>query len=349
MTEAVKHTLSGKRVFVGLSGGVDSSVSAALLKRSGANVHGVFIQGWYPEGLPCTWREDRQDAMKVAAHLEIPFHTLNAEDAYRTSVIEYLLREYKAGRTPNPDIMCNRDVKFGAFYTFAKKHGADYIATGHYAQTENGKLFRSKDTAKDQSYFLWAIDQTALSHTLFPVGHLEKSETRLLARSFALPVAEKKDSQGICFLGSISVEDFLKNEFTPHAGKAVSETGEEVGAHDGAVLYTLGERVALRNATQGPWYVVAKDMERNILTVSHTSKTSVANTTLTLEDVHFFRPLTKPTKLHAQYRYHGPLVSGVYDPHTSTFTAPNLEETPASGQSLVLYDGNECVGGGIIR
>lgn len=349
MTSAVKQNLSGKRVFVGLSGGVDSSVSAALLKKQGAELHGVFIQGWYPEGMPCTWREDRQDAMKVAAHLGIPFHTLVASDAYRTSVIEYLLREYKAGRTPNPDIMCNRDVKFGAFFDFAQKHGAHFIATGHYARTSAGKLYRGKDSTKDQSYFLWAVDQKALAQTIFPLGDFNKSETRALARTLALPVAEKRDSQGICFLGSISVEDFLKKEFAPEEGKAYGEDGTEVGVHDGAVLYTLGERVTLRHAPQGPWYVVKKDITANTITVSHTVSRNISKTVIRIEQTNFFRPFKEPKTLEAQYRYHGPLVRGVYDPETYTFSSDAFPETPASGQSLVLYDGDECVGGGIIN
>src|SRR3989344_3929521 len=191
----------GKKVFVGLSGGVDSAVAAALLKNAGARVTGVFIKGWYPPGLPCTWASERRDAMRVAARLRIPFATLDASEEYRKSVIDYLLAEYRAGRTPNPDVMCNREVKFGAFYRYAMEQGADSIAMGHYLGGE-----------KDQSYFLWAVSKDILAKTLFPVGEMEKGEVRALAKHFNLPVAEKRDSQGICFLGSVSVKDFLKSE-----------------------------------------------------------------------------------------------------------------------------------------
>src|SRR3989338_10785512 len=189
--------VKGKKIFVGLSGGVDSAVSAALLGRAGAQVTGVFIKGWYPPGMPCTWAMERRDAMRVAARLQIPFLTLDASAEYKRGVIDYLVAEYKAGRTPNPDVMCNREVKFGAFYRYALANGADAIATGHYRAGE-----------KDQNYFLWAVPKDILEATIFPVGYKEKDEVRTLAKRFHLPVAEKRDSQGICFLGSVSVEDF---------------------------------------------------------------------------------------------------------------------------------------------
>src|SRR3989344_5514845 len=193
--------VAGKRVYVGLSGGVDSAVSAALLQRSGASVTGVFIKGWYPPGMPCTWAAERRDAMRVAVRLRIPFRTFDASVEYKKEVIDYLLAEYRAGRTPNPDVMCNREVKFGAFYRYAMSEGADAIAMGHYRSGE-----------KDQSYFLWAVPKDVLNATIFPVGNLEKSEVRKLAKKFNIPVAEKKDSQGVCFLGSVSVKEFLEKE-----------------------------------------------------------------------------------------------------------------------------------------
>jgi len=184
--------VKGKKIYVGLSGGVDSAVSAALLQQAGAQVTGVFIKGWYPPGMPCTWAAERRDAMLVAARLHIPFETCDARAEYKKEVIDYLLSEYRAGRTPNPDVMCNKEVKFGAFYRFAKAAGADAIAMGHYRSGE-----------KDQSYFLWAVPKDILNATLFPVGKYAKEEVRALAKQFDLPVAEKKDSQGICFLGSV--------------------------------------------------------------------------------------------------------------------------------------------------
>ncbi|NVN97440.1 hypothetical protein HXX01_04420 [Candidatus Nomurabacteria bacterium] len=220
-----------KTVFVGVSGGVDSSVAAALLKDQGYNVVGVFIRTWSPDFIECTWKDERRDAMRVCAHLDIPFLECDAEEAYKKGVADYMIEEYKKGNTPNPDVMCNRMVKFGVFWQFAKEHGADFIATGHYARVmensfreatgggvpflgtpKNGakelreKLFSMKrgiDSSKDQSYFLWTLTQDDLSHTLFPVGHLEKRDVRRLAEKYKLPTAVKKDSQGVCFLNII--------------------------------------------------------------------------------------------------------------------------------------------------
>ena len=343
--------VKGKRVFVGLSGGVDSAVCAALQKQSGASLVGVFIQGWYPPGMPCTWADDRRDAMRVAAHLGIPFHTLDASAEYKKGVIDYLLSEYALGRTPNPDIMCNRDVKFGAFYNFAKSHGADFIATGHYARAEHDtgsshkQLLRGVDASKDQSYFLWAVPQETFDATIFPLGDLEKKDVRKLAERFNLPVASKKDSQGICFLGSISVDDFLREEFHPEPGKAVDENGTEIGRHNGALLYTIGERAAISDAPPGPWYVVKKDMQANTITVSRNTHTPQHTTAIPLTTMNWFE---KPVgEVFAQYRYHGPLVRGTLHEDSFTPTQP-IDEPLASGQSLVVYDGERCMGGGII-
>lgn len=341
--------VKGKKIFVGLSGGVDSAVTAALLKDAGAQVTGVFIKGWYPPGMPCTWSADRRDAMRVAARLHIPFVTLDASEEYKKGVIEYLLSEYRAGRTPNPDIMCNREVKFGAFYEYAMREGAEYIATGHYARTKEGKLFRGVDEAKDQSYFLWAVPKEALSKTLFPLGELHKEETRKLAKKYNLPNATKRDSQGICFLGSISVEDFLRSEFGSEAGKAVDETGKDVGTHDGALLHTLGARVALTDAPPGPWYVVKKDIKENVLTVSHTQSPDNAPRDLHLVHQNWFSEIGTGEELTAQYRYHGPRMQGIFSGDKHRFhTQEVLQESVAEGQSLVLYRKEECVGGGII-
>ena len=341
---------------MGLSGGVDSAVSAALLQKAGADITGVFIKGWYPPGMPCTWADDRRDAMRVAASLRIPFYTLEASAEYKKRVIDYLLSEYAAGNTPNPDVMCNREVKFGAFYAFAKSHGADFIATGHYARTDaeveinsQTKLLRGIDDSKDQSYFLWAIGPHALRHTLFPVGELPKSEVREFAKRFKLPVAEKKDSQGICFLGSISVDDFLRQELQTENGNAVNVEGEFIGTHDGVLLYTLGTRVALLGAEAGPWYVTAKNVKTNTLTVSKEQRLVSDRKTIALRDTNWFTKPTKDKIYDAQYRYHGPIVRGSCSIETNIFTPVNpFDESIASGQSLVLYDAAECVGGGII-
>lgn len=340
--------LKGTRIFVGLSGGVDSAVTAALLKKRGASVVGVFIKGWYPPDMPCTWSEDRKDAMRVAAKLGISFVTLDASEEYKRGVIDYLLAEYRAGRTPNPDVMCNREVKFGAFFRFAEEKGADFVATGHYARTEDGKLLRGLDAGKDQSYFLWAVPKKALAKTLFPLGSMKKEATRSLAKTFALPNAAKKDSQGICFLGSISVEDFLRSEFGSEPGKAIDATGTVVGTHDGVLLHTLGARIPLEHAPPGPWYVVQKDVEKNQLVVSKERLITSEVEGLSLTETNWLSDAPEGT-LSAQFRYHGPVIEGTLSTDRKMFTptAP-VSEPLAKGQSLVVYRGDELVGGGIL-
>lgn len=303
-------TVTGKRIFVGLSGGVDSAVSAALLQKEGAQVTGVFIKGWYPPGMPCTWAAERRDALRVAAKLRIPFRTLDAGAEYKKYVIDYLLAEYRAGRTPNPDVMCNREVKFGAFYRFAKEHGADAIATGHYRAGE-----------KDQSYFLWAVPETVLAETIFPVGTMEKSKVRSLAKSFGLPIADKKDSQGVCFLGSVSVKEFLEQEF---------------GTDNPALLYTIGQKV------EGG-YVVEKDIEKKEIRVEKTRGSGKSE--IRFVSPNWFGEATTATE--AQYRYRGPRITGHIE-GDSFISDGLLPETPAPGQSVVFYRYGELLGGGII-
>ncbi len=329
--------LKGKRVYVGLSGGVDSAVSAALLKKAGAQVTGVFVKGWYPPGMPCTWAADRRDAMRVAARLQIPFVTLDAHEEYKRGVIDYLVREYREGRTPNPDVMCNREVKFGVFYRYAKEQGADALATGHYRSGE-----------KDQSYFLWAVPKEALDFTLFPVGHLSKEEVRAMAKKYNLPVAKKKDSQGVCFLGNISVEEFLEHEFGTQEGDAVTPEGKVVGRHKGVLLSTIGQRVSFTGAHErGPWYVQSKDITHNTLVVS---QERVSPLTHTNGLIAFTAPnwhQGSHSITGAQYRYRGPMLLGKVINDIFVAATP-LEEQPAPGQSLVFYNGTELVGGGII-
>ncbi len=339
-----------KKVFVGLSGGVDSAVSAALLQKAGAHVTGVFIKGWYPPGMPCTWSEDRRDAMRAAAHLGIPFHTLDASKEYREGVIDYLLKEYALGRTPNPDIMCNKEVKFGVFWEFAQRNDADFIATGHYAIQKDGHLYRGVDESKDQSYFLWAASKDALSHTLFPLGSMRKEETRRIAKELNLPQATKSDSQGICFLGNVSVEEFLKSELGVAVGEAKDKAGNLIGTHEGTVLATLGERVSLSGALPGPWYVVAKDMRTNMLTVAHSVQEQGVREHVALSQTHLLATSALEGDLEAQYRYHGPSISGRLSADAQSFIPHGvLLEAVAPGQSLVFYRDNELLGGGIIE
>ena len=240
-----KKNTSPKKVFVGLSGGVDSAVSAALLVRAGYDVTGVFIRIVLP-GYPCPAVTDRQDAMRVAAHLKIPFRDIDLSKQYEERVFKHTLEEYARGRTPNPDVLCNREIKFGLFFEYAMREGATYVATGHYARTkqEDGHtlLYTGNDTAKDQSYFLWMVPETQLAKTLFPVGALQKSQVRALALKFGLPNATRKDSQGLCFLGAIAMDTMLTRELHPLPGDVVSEDGHVIGCHNGALLYTLGQR-----------------------------------------------------------------------------------------------------------
>lgn len=342
--------LAGKRIFLGLSGGVDSAVSGALLKKAGADIVGVFLKGWYPPGLPCTWAAERRDAMRVAARLQIPFLTLDAEAEYKKGVIDYLLHEYRAGKTPNPDVMCNRDVKFGVFYTYALSQGADAIATGHYARVmhgEEGGIRRGKDEDKDQSYFLWAVPKSVLAQIEFPVGNLHKEEVRRLAWEFRLPVAKKKDSQGICFLGSISVSEFLRNEFGVAPGKAKDEAGVEVGRHDGVLLSTLGERVRLKDGPPGPWYVLSKDIEKNEITVGRSRLLRAKTPQKILFSNANWHHDSKEVG-QAQTRYHGPVLRG--EVRGNAFLPASLMPEPAApGQSIVFYNGERLIGGGIIE
>lgn len=358
-----------KKVFVGVSGGVDSSVSAALLKDQCYDVVGVFIRTWTPEWIDCTWRDERRDAMRVCAHLDIPFLECDAVDAYKKGVADYMIAEYRAGRVPNPDVMCNREVKFGAFWEFAKARGADFIATGHYAQIKNQilniknkdsdllqtthyQLQTGVDSAKDQSYFLWTLTKEDLAHTLFPIGHLQKSEVRILAEKYRLPTATKKDSQGVCFIGEIDMKEFLKHYIETSPGAVLDESGAVIGNHDGAFLFALGERhgftITKKGSDDPRYFVIAKDMEKNTITVSenppHESKEAKINYSLIRTNM---RTAPDPLKTYqAQIRYHGEFFEVQIHDSALLFSKPVLI---SPGQSVVVYDGDLCLGGGIIQ
>lgn len=372
-----------KTVFVGISGGVDSAVSAALLLRQGYNVVGVFIRTWHPDFLSCNEEEERRDAMRVAAHLNIPFLTFDFEDVYKREVADYMIAEYKLGRTPNPDVMCNKEVKFGAFLKKAISMGADYVATGHYANKQNSLFFsgplvargkhlraqpdhsknnefcllKGRDISKDQSYFLWTLTQEQLSKILFPVGDLKKSEVRILAKKFKLPVAVKKDSQGICFLGAIDLKEFLKHYIKEKRGIVINEEGEEIGYHDGVVFHTLGERhgftITKKNSNDGAYYVVGKDIKKNILTVSQNQISNKANIVCNykIQNVNWISEKPENNKIYnAQIRYHGeflPCKINILDKNNAEvfFTKPVLV---AQGQSIVFYNNKVCLGGGVV-
>jgi tRNA-specific 2-thiouridylase len=260
-----------KKVFVGMSGGVDSSVTAALLKRDGYDVTGVYMKNWSQDlpGMVCTWRDDYQDAKRVAVQLGIPFKLYDFETEYRHLVVDYMLDAYKEGRTPNPDIMCNQEVKFKLFLDAAVADGADYIATGHYARIVERSLLAGLDKNKDQSYFLYRVTSEALGRSMMPIGGLEKPHVRELAREFGLSTAEKKDSQGICFVGKVGIKDFLLHELgvQPY-GPIVNQHVKEIGQHDGALFYTIGQRHGLQVGGGLPYYVTGKDMKHNIVYVT---------------------------------------------------------------------------------
>lgn len=369
-----------KLVFVGVSGGVDSSVSAALLLEQGFDVVGVFIRTWTPDFIKCTWQDERRDAMRVCATLAIPFLECDAEEVYKKSVADYMIEEYKKGRTPNPDVMCNREVKFGAFWNFAKERGADFIATGHYSinyelRIKNYELRKGSDGAKDQSYFLWTLTQEDLAHTLFPIGRLQKTKVRVLAQKFGLLTASKKDSQGVCFLGQLDMKDFLSHYIPKKAGDVLNEKGEIVGRHDGALFFTLGERhgftITKKTGSDKPYYVIAKDIKNNIIIVSYSVGGSVNSYSNVLENIRIAKSENKNLielsnvnwissvpkigfKCGVQIRYHGEyfpvqIVSFDLDAKTAKLEFKNTAPLVASGQSIVFYDRNVCLGGGIVN
>lgn len=263
----------GKKIYVGMSGGVDSSVTAALLKEQGYEVIGVYMKNWSQDlpGFACPWKEDYQDAKRVAVQLGINFKLYDFEAQYKQKVVDYMLEEYKAGRTPNPDIMCNAEVKFKLFLNTALDEGAEHIATGHYARIDREKpkvhraqLLTAKDSSKDQSYFLYRVTEEALSKTLMPIGEFtSKDEVRALAKKMGLATANKKDSQGICFVGKVGIKEFLQQYVTTQPGPIVDQTGKVIGQHDGAIYYTIGQRHGLQVGGGLPFYVIGKDMAKN--------------------------------------------------------------------------------------
>lgn len=345
-----------------MSGGVDSSVSAALLKEQGFDVTGVFIKTWHPSFLTCTWIEDRRDAMRVASRLGIPFRTLDLEKEYKQEVVDYMVREYESGRTPNPDVMCNKTIKFGAFLDLAKKEGADLIATGHYARNINSdktgkqELLAGKDPEKDQSYFLWTLTQSELDHVMFPVGDMRKSDVRTYAAKLSLSVADKKDSQGLCFVGKVDMKKFLQRFLKTEKGVVRNEEGDIVGEHEGAALYTIGQRqgftVTERTTERKPYYVVAKDMKTNTLIVSHHPKVSKRSPKEVFLEATSFVSGEAPKEgtygARIRYRQKMQKVDLSYERERLKVSFEERQEGLSPGQSLVLYDGDVCLGGGIM-
>ena len=347
-------------VFVGLSGGVDSSVAALRLKKQGYNVVGVFIKVWHPDFMICNWEAERLDAMRVAAHLEIPFLTCDAETAYRDEVAHYFISEYQAGRTPNPDVLCNKEVKFGAFLEFAKGRGANYIATGHYVrriESDHGAaMHRGADDNKDQSYFLWALKNDQLQFSLFPVGDSPKETIRKEAALAKIPTAAKKDSQGVCFLGHIDIPDFLSHYIDLIPGDVLDTEGNVIGSHKSALVYTIGQRhgftVFSKDTKRAQLYIIDKNIEVNTITVSSELPVTTASTQIKLINTVLRQPLSVGTIYEAQFRYRQtPFLIKIINIELDSITIePTTSvEQPAVGQSCVIYQGSLCIGGGIIN
>ena len=356
---------SETRVIVGMSGGVDSSVSAALLLEQGYQVEGLFMKNWdEDDGTEyCTAMEDLTDAQAVSDKLGIKLHTANFAAEYWDNVFEHFLEEYKAGRTPNPDILCNREIKFKAFLDYALSLGADLIATGHYVRRaeRDGQtvLLRGIDNNKDQSYFLHAVGAEQIARTLFPVGELEKPEVRRIAERYELATARKKDSTGICFIGERRFSDFLKQYLPAQPGDIETTDGTVIGRHHGLMYHTIGQRQGLgigglQGASDEPWYVLRKDLTNNVLIVGQGNNHPwLFSDALTCSSIYWVNPIeiTEPLRLTAKVRYRQAdqacTLEKTQDGYLVRFDEPQRAVTP--GQSLVLYSGDICLGGGVIE
>ncbi|MDG1822765.1 MAG: tRNA 2-thiouridine(34) synthase MnmA [Flavobacteriaceae bacterium] len=388
--------MQGKRVIVGLSGGVDSSVSAYLLQQQGYEVIGLFMKNWHDDSVTisddCPWLEDSNDAMLVADKLGIPFQTVDLSEQYKTRIVDYMFDEYQRGRTPNPDVLCNREIKFDVFLDIALSLGADYVATGHYCQkdtiTRTGsttyRLLAGADTNKDQSYFLCQLSQEQLAKTLFPIGGLQKSEVRKIATEQGLVTAEKRDSQGLCFIGKVSLPDFLQQKLATKKGAIIQipathsvyadsrettpeglakkfmydpKDGIQVGTHNGAHFFTIGQRKGLAiGGTVEPLFVLATDVEQNIIYVGEgKSHPGLYRRALWIDnaDMHWVRPdlaTGQPIQVLARIRYRQPLALATLCPMEKgaflVFEVP--QSAIAAGQFAAWYLENELIGSGII-
>lgn len=355
------------RVVVGMSGGVDSSATALKLKREGYDVVGIFMKNWddTDENGVCTATEDYKDVQAVANQIGIPYYSVNFEKEYWNKVFEYFLDEYKKGRTPNPDVICNKEIKFKAFLDYAMDLGADYVATGHYARVERDDdgtvhMLRGIDSNKDQTYFLNQLSQDQLQRVMFPLGEMEKPDVRQLAEEAGLKTADKKDSTGICFIGERDFKEFLMNYLPAQPGEMQTLDGDVVNTHDGLMYYTIGQRQGLgiggsKEYGNEPWFVIGKDLERNVLLVGQGfHHEHLYATHLEASDFSFTvkAPAEAEFRCTAKFRYRTddvPVTIKMNDDRTEAiveFDEPQRAITP--GQAIVLYDGEECLGGGTI-
>ena len=334
-----------------MSGGVDSAVSAYLLQQQGYEVIGVYMKNWSKNlpGMKCPWAEDLADAKRVAVKLGIDFRVFDFEKEYKQKVVDYMLEEYEKGNTPNPDIMCNQEIKFKLFAETAFDQGADRIATGHYAQTDGKNLLKAIDENKDQTYFLYRITEDAISKTIFPVGGMMKTEVKALAEKLGLSVAHKKESMGVCFVGEANMRDFLSEFIETKPGEIRElETDKVLGTHDGAIFYTLGQRHGLNLKDGLPYYVVRKNMKTNTIFVSRNLKAlSLWKKEIELKDV-VLRGGDDGHNIEARIRHRAPLVKADYDAKTHKLTFAEEQKSLTPGQSVVFYRENVCLGGGII-
>lgn len=344
------------KVYVGMSGGVDSSVTAALLVQAGHDVTGVYMKNWSQDlpGMVCPWKDDYQDAKRVAVQLGIPFKMYDFETEYRQRVVNYMLDGYRKGLTPNPDIMCNQEVKFKLFLETALADGAEMIATGHYARTVDGQLLTAANEDKDQTYFLYRVTEDALKHSLMPIGDYKtKAEVRKEAEKLGLATAQKKDSQGICFVGKVGIKDFLLHELGEQEhGYIFDQNGVRIGEHDGAIFYTIGQRQGLGVGGGLPYYVTGKDMAKNeVYVTTNLQDESLWRESLDLTELHWINEPPEAGKTyHVRTRYRAELVDCTIEIIDGRAVVKLDSEVRAitPGQSAVFYDGNHVLGGGIV-